>query len=214
MLDSSIIFIQNFLAQYGLPTLFFLGFLEEILFFIPSAFVFVALGFLMIDPQATALTAFAMALGQISLLTSLGVTLGAFCMYGLTYWGGKPLIDRYGKYARVSWGDLERIGRWFKRGYADEALLVFFRAIPLFPITIVSIFCGLIRIPIREFLWTTFVGTVPRVAGLAFFGWYVGKEYEQYAPQIALIERYIFIALLIALAIFLLHFYRSHRHLH
>lgn len=213
MFDGGIVFVQDFLAHYGLPAVFFLGFFEEIFFFIPSSFLFVALGFLMIDPQATAWSALATAFWNISLLTSLGVTVGALLMYGLVYWGGKPFIERYGKYIRVSWGDLERMGRWFKRGYADEALLVFFRAIPLFPITIVSIFCGLIRIPVWEFVWTTFFGTIPRVGGLALFGWYAGKEYQKYTEHIAGIERQgviLFIILAVA-CVWYFHSFRRNR---
>lgn len=203
MIDASFLYIHSWLAQYGITALFFLGFFEEIFFFIPSSLLFVALGFLIIDPHAALLSALGAAFLKVSIVTSLGVTAGALVMYGFVYWGGKPIIERYGKYARVSWHDIARFGRWFGQGYKDEAVLVFFRAIPIFPITVVSIFCGLIRITLWEFIWTTFVGSIPRVTALALVGWYLGKEYAQYAEQIAGVERYgfiFFIAITIACA--------------
>src|SRR3989344_7400426 len=194
MIDTSLVAIESFLYAYGLPALFLLGFFEEVFFFIPSSLLFVALGFLMIDPHAAFASAAYTAFFDISLITSLGVTAGALVIYGIVYWGGKPVIERYGKYARMSWADILRFDRWFQKGYKDEAILVFFRAIPIFPITIVSIFCGLIRIRLWEFIWTTFIGTIPRVMVLALMGWYAGKEYARYAEQIALFEHYILFA--------------------
>lgn len=214
MFDASLLYIQEFLFQYGAFAVFLLGFLEEIFFFIPSSFLFIALGFLMIDSQVTAWSALGTAFWHISLVTSAGVTIGALAMYGFTYWGGKPLIERYGKYARVSWKDVERISGWFERGYRDEAVLVFFRAIPVFPITVVSIVCGLIRIPFREFVWTTFIGTILRVCGLAFTGWYAGREYERYAATIAGVEQYTVLVCIFAALIFVSYFHVFRRSKH
>ncbi len=211
MIDNSFTIIESFLHTYGISALLLFGFFEEIFFFIPSSFLFIALGFLMIDPQTALLPALGAVFWRISLLTSAGVTLGALCIYGLVYWGGKPFIERYGKYIRISWGDLEGFERWFERGYTDEAVLVFFRAIPIFPITIISIFCGLIRIPFWKFIWTTFIGTIPRVIGLVLLGWYAGKEYVKYAEQIAAVERYILFGFIIILGLFILHLYRPRR---
>lgn len=212
MIDQGFVVIESFLRAYGIPVIFLIGFFEEIFFFIPSAFVFIALGFIMIDPRAALWPALGTAFFDISLVTSAGVTVGALCIYGLIYRWGKPFIERYGKYARVSWSDLQGFERWFERGYADEAVLVFFRAIPIFPITVVSIFCGLIRIPFLEFTWTTFIGTILRVTGLALLGWYAGKEYFKYVEQIAAVEQYILLfAFLIIIGLFAMRLYR-HRH--
>lgn len=211
MIDNSFAAIESFLQAYGILAIFLLGFFEEIFFFIPSTVFFIAIGFFTIDPYLTFWPAFAVAFGELGLLVSLGIVVGGWIIYGLVYWGGKPFVVRFGKYIRVRWDDVERLNEWFKNRHIDEVALLTLRVVPLFPIGIVSIFCGLIRIRLWEFTWTAFVGSIPRVTALALTGWYLGKEYLKYTEQIAAAEHYILFGLIIIFGLFVLHLYRPRR---
>lgn len=213
MFDGSIISVQNFLAQYGLPAVFFLGFFEEILFFLPSTAFFIALGFFGIDSYVTVGEAAFTAFGKLGSVVSLGILMGGWIMYGIAYVGGKPAIEKIGHFMRVRWSDIERFAHWFERGHIDDAALLGFRIIPTFPIGITSLFCGLIRIPLGQFTWTTVVGSIPRVGGLAFLGWYAGREYEQYAEKISGVESYALILFIVVVAacVWYFHSFRRNR---
>ena len=197
--------VHSFFAAYGIFAAFGLGVFEEIAFFVPSTMFFVALGFFAIDPSAKFPHALAVAVGELGVSVSLGVTLGGIFAYYVTYWGGRPAIMRWGKYFRVRWEDVERLHRLFEKRGAGVPALFFLRVIPAFPIGIVSLFSGLIRFRLRDFLWITFFGTVPRVAGLALLGWYLGRGYARYEGHVALFEHYALLLGCVALLAFLLH---------
>lgn len=195
---------------YGVLAPFMLGIIEEVFFFIPSPLMFLAMGIVLIPLGASAGSAFVLSFGQIALPAAFGVVLGAGLMYALAYFGGKPAIIAFGRYVGVKWGDTERIGRFFGAGYADHAVLVALRAIPIFPISVVSIFCGLIRIRPAVFFVTTLIGSFIRIGALSFVGWYVGKGYALLAGNIASLEK-LGVFILVTLLTLLYFRFRSRR---
>ena len=202
MIHQSIAVIESFLATYGVGAFFLLGFFEEIIFIIPSAFLFLAMGFLGISASLSPQIAFAFAFGPVAFAGAFGVLFGASFMYALSYWGGKPLIERFGKYFGVRWNEIEKMNRFFEMGYTDELVFLVLRAIPIFPISVVSIVSGVMRIHPLVFAITTFVGTFFRIGSLSFFGWYVGREFSFYAEKIALFEQIIMIAAVVICIVF------------
>lgn len=193
-----------FFSSYGVFAPFFLGIAEEVVFFIPSALLFFAMGFVLVPADAPFGQALAVAFGQIIFPAAFGVALGAGLIYVLSYFGGKPAILSFGRYFGIRWQDIERIRRFFGRGYADDAVLVILRAIPVFPISVVSVFCGIIRIRPLSFFVTTFIGSVIRIGILSLAGWYAGREYAAYAEQVAGFERYFTAGIVLVLIIVLL----------
>jgi membrane protein DedA with SNARE-associated domain len=45
---------------------------------------------------------------MISVPEALGVTLGSFVTYSLGYFGGKPAIEKFGKYFGLSWNSVQK----------------------------------------------------------------------------------------------------------
>lgn len=204
-------FLEVFVLTHGAFAMFLLGIVEELAFFIPSTFVFLGAGFLLVPPDASFAAAFAITFVKIGLTSALGVTLGSLIVYPIVYIGGKPAVERWGKYIGLSWKSIAEAERRWTAGRMDEVALFFFRAIPIFPISVVSAVCGLIRLPWQEFLIYTFLGTVVRATGSSLVGWYVGKAYKHYAEQLATGEHY-GLALLIVLIFVgyaLIHWHRS-----
>ncbi len=126
-------------------------------------------------------------------------------MYGIAYWGGRPLIERFGGRFGFAWGDVERLHRMFGKGYADEVVLIFMRAIPIFPISVVSVLCGIMRIRPVVFSLTTLIGSFVRIGSMSLIGWYVGKGYAQLAGHLAVFERYGVLLLFALLAFLVVH---------
>ncbi len=203
MIHESTVLIQSLLSAYGAWAFFLLGFMEEVFFFIPSGLLFLAMGFFAISAAWPASQAAVYAFGPVAFAGALGVTIGASIMYALAYWGGKPLILKFGKYCGVRWEEIEKMQRFFGRGYADELVLAALRAIPIFPISVVSLLCGAVRIRPAVFAVTTFIGTVFRIGSLSLFGWYAGREFSFYAEKIAIFEQVFVGVTVIAVVLFL-----------
>lgn len=203
MINENIALIHYIFSLYGAWGFFLLGFAEEVVFFIPSTVLFLALGFFAIHPLFTVSQAFGYAFGPIAFAGSAGVTLGAFCMYVLAYFGGKPFIFRFGRYVGVTWIEVENARRFFSRGYADDVLLVILRAVPIFPISVISIACGALRIRPLSFIVTTFAGSLVRIGGLSLLGWFAGREFFVYAQRIAFLEQIIVVLGTSALLVFI-----------
>lgn len=194
MIHESIALIQSVFSSYGAWGFFLLGIAEEVLFFIPSALLFLALGFFAISPSFTVSEAALYAFGPIAFAGAIGVTCGAFVMYVLAYYGGKPLIIRFGRCIGVKWYEIEQAHGFFSRGFADEIILIVLRALPIFPISVISLVCGVIRIRPLVFAITTFLGSFVRIGGLSLLGWYVEREFLLYAQKIAYFEELTLIA--------------------
>lgn len=99
----------------------------------------------------------------VALPVGVGVAIGSIWLYGLAYWGGKPAIDKYGKYLYISWREVERAeARLRNKGY-DNLILLGLRTIPFLPTLPVSIAAGLLRMPIWPYVIYTAIGMTVRV---------------------------------------------------
>ncbi len=189
--------LEAFILSHGPLAVFFIGILEELIFILPSAIVFLAAGFFLIPENIGFSAALAQAFLKIGLPAGAGVAIGSLFIYGLVYWGGKPIFQKYGRYIGLTWDEIERAAARFTSGYYDDLLLFLLRALPIFPISVVSAASGLVRIPWKKFMFYTFLGAFVRAGGAALIGWRVGKEYKLYAAQFELVEKYGLVILII-----------------
>lgn len=105
-----------------------------------------------------------------------GSLAAAIGYYYLGAWGGRPFLERYGRYVLISKGDLDQSDRWFA---ARGELTVFLtRMIPLVR-TFISIPAGVSRMNIWKFSLYTFLGSFVWSYALAWGGYALGENYEQ-----------------------------------
>ena len=62
-------------------------------------------------------------------VATIGAAAGSLAGYLIGAWGGRPLLDRYGRYVHINPDDLDRADAWFAR-YGDWAVLLC-RLVPL-----------------------------------------------------------------------------------
>lgn len=105
-----------------------------------------------------------------------GCTVGSVVSYALGAWGGRPLVERYGKYILVSEEDLEKADRWFAR-WGDWAAFLS-RLLPIVR-TFISFPAGVVRIHFARFTLFSFVGSFIWCGLLALGGYYFGQNWEQ-----------------------------------
>lgn len=104
-----------------------------------------------------------------------GCVVGSVAAYYVGMYGGRPLIERYGKYILISHKDLDIADRWFLR-YGD-AVIFFSRLLPVIR-TFISFPAGVARMNMVKFVTYTFVGSFPWCLGLAYIGMILGKNWE------------------------------------
>ncbi len=156
----------------------FLGvIIESVIVPIPSPLIIMGAGFVLISPELSFVQASAPILLQIVLPGAVASTLGAYIGYGIGYLGGKPLVDRWERFLGFRWGDVEALERRFQRGQINSSIF-FLRAVPIFPLSVISAAAGLLRLPLTQFTVWTFYGSIPRCLLLAYLGWGLGETYQ------------------------------------
>lgn len=131
------------------------------------------------------------------LLATVGSVAGAVVGYYIGAWGGRPLLDRYGRYVGIGAEDLDRADRWFERW---GTWAVFFgRMVPLVR-TFVSYPAGISRMPMGRFLVYSTLGSLPWNAALIYAGFVVGENYDQIEAAIKPYEYVIYVVVLAIVA--------------
>jgi len=106
---------------------------------------------------------------------ALGCLVGSVLSYWLGYYGGRPLIEKYGKYILISHHDLDLADRWFKK--YGEATVFFSRLLPIIR-TYISFPAGISKMDFQRFSFYTFFGSLPWCLLLAYFGLKLGENWE------------------------------------
>lgn len=131
---------------------------------------------------------------------ALGNVLGSVIAYYVAAWGGRPLLERYGRWILISPHDLDRADRWFaKYGYAA---VFFSRMLPVVR-TFISVPAGIVRMDIKKFVLLSFVGSFPWSLGLAWGGYLLGERWETLRSAMRPFDLPIIIIILLLIAIYI-----------
>jgi len=98
---------------------------------------------------------------------ALGCTIGSIIAYWIGALGGRPLVEKYGKYILINKEHLHTADRWFAK--YGEATAFFSRFVPVVR-TFISFPAGIARMNFPKFVIFTFVGSFFWAAGLAWAG--------------------------------------------
>jgi membrane protein DedA with SNARE-associated domain len=109
------------------------------------------------------------------LVATLAEVLGSLAGYLIGYFGGRPLVDRLGRYVLLTHKDLDRAESWFAR--RGEPFVLFGRFIPLLR-SFVSFAAGLGEMAIGKFLVFTVIGCAVWCTALTSLGYSLGSGYS------------------------------------
>lgn len=129
------------------------------------------------------------------LAATVGSLLGAYVLYAIGRFGGRPVVLRWGKVLRVGATDLERSERWFDR-WGDWVVLGG-RVVPLAR-SLVSIPAGLTRMGLGRFTVLTVVGSLVWNVVLVGAGYGLGARWEEVS---SVVGRYSDVAALAVIAV-------------
>jgi len=114
-------------------------------------------------------------LGAVILVAVGGELVGSLVGYAIGIFGGRPLVDRLGKYVLLTHRDLDRAERWFAR--RGDPFVLFGRLIPLLR-SFVSVAAGLGEMAIIRFLIYTILGSAIFCATLISIGYALGSSWH------------------------------------
>ncbi len=137
---------------------------------------------------------------------ALGCLIGSVANYGLGAWGGRPFVERYGKYFLISHKDIARADKWFAR-WGDWASFLS-RLLPVVR-TFISFPAGLVRVHFARFAVLTFIGSFIWCAALSFGGFVMGQNWEDLRKVMRPFDYPIIAIILLGLAYYV---YRHIRH--
>lgn len=196
----------DILAQFVIRTIGFFGYggvfglmlLESCGIPIPSEVIMPFSGFLVAQGK--------FAFWGVVFLGALGNLIGSLIAYWIGAWGGRPLIEKYGKYILISHHDLDLADRWFTK---HGQLTVFLgRLLPVIR-TYISFPAGIAQMEIKRFSLYTFLGALPWSLLFAWLGVKMGNNWELIREKLHNFD--LAIALLIVLTIGL-YIYRHLKH--
>jgi membrane protein DedA with SNARE-associated domain len=124
----------------------------------------------------------------------LGNTLGSLASYAIGAYGGRPLVERYGKYVLISAHDLVLAERWFAR--FGEVTVFFSRMLPIVR-TFISVPAGIARMPLWRFTLFSVLGAIPWVMLLVWGGMQLGDHWLELKQSLKSLD-YLVAALIVA----------------
>jgi membrane protein DedA with SNARE-associated domain len=137
---------------------------------------------------------------SLALIAALSKTLGSIIVYSISDKGGQFVLGKFGWLFRVSVAEVQAFGKKLKGDQRDYVLLITLRTLPIVPSSLVSIGCGLLQIPLRLFLISTFLGTIIRDGLFLYVGYSGIALFESLATQTATIESFLQTAFIIVVA--------------
>jgi len=150
--------------------------IESVIIPIPSELVLPFAGFLVGQGDAVEpVTGRPWDYWLVVLAGTVGATVGALIAYAIGAFGGRPILERWGRYVGVSATDLDRSEAFFAR-YGDAASF-FGRMLPVIR-SLVSFAAGIAHMPILRFTIFSFLGSLPFTALLVFAGVQLGANWD------------------------------------
>jgi membrane protein DedA with SNARE-associated domain len=184
--------------------------IESVIVPIPSELVLPFAGFLV--GQGTSIepiTGQAWNLALVTLAGTIGATVGALIAYAIGFYGGRPLLERWGRFLRITPADLDKTDAFFARHGTKAAF--FGRLIPVVR-SLVSFAAGIGHMPLLPFTVFTALGSLPFTFVLVFAGMQLGANWEVIGDVLKRFEYVILAAVALAVIAFVwLRFVRPRR---
>jgi membrane protein DedA with SNARE-associated domain len=142
----------------------------------------------------------------------MGVAGAGGCVWGslVAYWagayGGRPFVEKYGRYILIRHRDLDRADAFFAR-YGDLAIFIS-RLLPVVR-TFISFPAGISKMPFWRFILYTFVGSLPWCIGLAYVGKLLGDRWDTLKTYFHGADVVIVVVVLVFLTLYIAHHIRG-----
>jgi membrane protein DedA with SNARE-associated domain len=135
----------------------------------------------------------------VALAGTIGYTLGAIGGWAIGLYGGRPYLERHGRWLHLDEKKLDRAERWFER-WEDWAVFLG-RLTPVIR-SFVSIPAGVMEVPFVRYTLLTFAGSAVWCFGFAGVGFALGASWEDFQHAFRYVD-YLVVAAVVAAAAWL-----------
>jgi membrane protein DedA with SNARE-associated domain len=137
---------------------------------------------------------------------TIGYTIGSILGWAIGVYGGRPFLERRGRWFHLSHERLERAERWFDR-WGDWAVLIG-RITPVAR-SFISIPAGVFRMPLGRYVVLTFIGSTLWCIAFAGAGYAAGTRWETFHEKFHYVDYAIAVLLVAGVAYLLIRRRRS-----
>ncbi|HEY4189679.1 MAG TPA: DedA family protein, partial [Candidatus Limnocylindrales bacterium] len=151
--------------------------IESAMIPLPSELILPFAGFLVSDPTSLEpITGQAWNFWIVVIVATIGNTIGSLIAYAIGAWGGRPFLERYGRYLLIRPHEIAAADEFFRKYGAPT---VFFgRLLPIVR-TFISFPAGVTRMPIGKFILFSTLGALPWSIALVYAGMQLGANWQQ-----------------------------------
>jgi len=135
----------------------------------------------------------------IALAGTIGYTIGSIVGWAIGLYGGRPYVERHGRWLHLNMEKLDRAERWFERW---EDLAVFLGRLTPVVRSFVSIPAGVLEVPFVRYTLLTLAGSAIWCFFFAGAGYAVGDNWEDFHHAFRYVE-YLVAAGIAAIAVWL-----------
>jgi membrane protein DedA with SNARE-associated domain len=198
--------MENFLVHWGYLAVFVLSFVSSMGLPV-GAEVAIIYGGVLASGQVTS-EHHQLSLVVVIVVATLAEVLGSLAGYLIGYFGGRPLVDKVGKYVLLTHKDLDRAEAWFAR--RGEPVVLFGRFIPLLR-SFVSFAAGLGEMAMAKFAIFTVIGCAIWCTVLTSVGYSLGSSYKHVLKAFSYAGYVAAVLVVIAVAVLFVHRLRQVR---
>jgi membrane protein DedA with SNARE-associated domain len=137
-----------------------------------------------------------------------GYILGSILGWAIGYYGGRPFLERRGRWLHVTPHTLDRAESWFER-FGDPAVAIS-RVTPVVR-SFIAIPAGVFRMPLGRYTLLTIPGSLAWAFAFAGIGWAFGSRWEEFHHRFHYAEYVVAAAILVAIAAGIVRHRRSSR---
>jgi membrane protein DedA with SNARE-associated domain len=168
---------------------------------LPSELVLPYAGFLISDPaQLEPITRARWDFWVVVIVATLGNTVGSLIGYGIGAWGGRPFLERWGRYLLIRPHELEIADRFFQR--YGPATAFFSRLLPIVR-TFISFPAGVARMPLAKFILYSTLGALPWSIVLVWAGVQLGGNWVEIRHALQPFDLAIAVVAVLLIALFI-----------
>jgi membrane protein DedA with SNARE-associated domain len=161
-----------------------------------------------VDLFGTRISSGAWAYVAIALAGTLGYLFGSIGGWAIGRYGGRPLLERHGRWLHLGEDKLERAERWFDRW--DDLAVLIGRVTPVIR-SFISIPAGIFRMPFWRYIVFTLIGSAVWAFALAGAGYGLGNSYERFHRDFRFVDYAVAVAILALVAYLIVRRRRSSR---
>jgi len=161
-----------------------------------------------VDLFGTRISSGAWAYVAIALAGTLGYLVGSIGGWAIGRYGGRPLLERHGRWLHLGEDKLERAERWFDRW--DDLAVLIGRVTPVIR-SFISIPAGIFRMPFWRYIVFTLIGSAVWAFALAGAGYGLGNSYERFHRDFRFVDYAVAVAILALVAYLIVRRRRSSR---